>query len=120
VSHPDKLTFPGEREAAFQSLARYQAYQIDDRHPRLLAKARNPRAAVAFNTGLAPGDSNYDFARYDESLRSLIAINQTAFDRAIHDGERELRGWTLIPPLGVFVIAGLILGAVRPRLAEYG
>jgi hypothetical protein len=40
VSHPDKLTFPGEREAAFQSLARYQAYQIDDRHLRLVAKAR--------------------------------------------------------------------------------
>ncbi|MCW2915025.1 MAG: hypothetical protein JWN52_3093 [Actinomycetia bacterium] len=113
------ITLPGERAAAEQTLSRYRTYQLDDRRLRTLAKGQNLRATVAFNTGLTPGDSNGDFSRYDASLQLLITINQGAFDSAIHDGEQALTGWTLLPPLSVILIAGLVLAGIRPRLAEY-
>jgi hypothetical protein len=113
------ITFIGERAAAESTLLSYQTYQLDDRHIRSLADSGNLAGAIAFCTSYAPGASNYAFGQYDDSLAKLIAINQSAFDTAIRDGNREMTGWTI----GVWVAGALLLGllamGVRPRLAEY-
>ena len=113
------ITFAGERAAAEQTLARYQTYQRDDRRIRSLATGGDLRAAIAFCTSYQPGDSNYDFGRYDQALTAVTAINQAAFDQAVSAGDHELDGRDLELAIGAAAIALLTLLGVRRRLAEY-
>jgi hypothetical protein len=114
------ITFPGERAAAQRTLAAYQVYERDDRHIRALNAQGNLRAAIAFDTSYAPGNSNWAFERYDSALVSVININQGAFNQAIAAGQQGARGWTwLIPGVVAVVIIGAVLLGVGPRLAEY-
>ncbi|MGW3245122.1 hypothetical protein [Streptomyces sp. NPDC001070] len=113
------ITFPGERAAAERALARYQAYERDDRRIRLLAGAGRLPAAVAYCTGHAPGESNHDFAAFDGALGKVIAINVAAYEKAASDGtDRALQ-----LPLGLAgalcAAAGLVVLGLRPRLAEF-
>ena len=114
------ITFPGERAAAQKTLAAYQVYERDDRHIRALNRAGDLRAAIAFDTSYARGNSNYAFTQYDNALLAVIAINQHAFNAAITAGQHGVSGWTgLIPAAAVILIIALLLAAVLPRLAEY-
>jgi hypothetical protein len=113
------ITFTGERQAAETTLARYQTYQLDDRHIRQLATSGQTRDAIAFCTSYAPGASNYAFDQYDKALAALIAINQNAFTAAIDDGRHDLRGWSFIPWLAGLAILALTVGGVVPRITEY-
>ena len=95
-------------------------YERDDRHIRALNRSGDLRAAIAFDTSYAPGNSNWAFTRYDNALVGLIAINQRAFTGAISAGQQGMNGWTNYIPAGaVILIAVLVLAGVRPRLAEY-
>jgi hypothetical protein len=113
------ITFTGERDAAEQTLLRYQTYQRDDRHIRALLTAGQLRDAVAFCTSYTPGQSNAAFADYDKALSALITINTNAFTQSIGDGDHELDGWTPILLAGCAVVLALILAGIWPRLAEY-
>ena len=113
------ITFPGERAAAEATLTSYQKYELDDRHLRSLVSSGQLGAAVAYNTSLAPGGSNADFALYDGALTKLIGINENAYLSAAHNGAGELSD--RLPPLvgGSLAIMVLCLLGARPRLAEY-
>ncbi len=114
------ITFTGERAAAVGALAAYQVYERDDRHIRALNRSGDLRAAIAFDTSYAQGNSNWAFTQYDNALVALIAINQRAFDGAISAGQQDMNGWTgYIPAAAVAFIIVLVLAGVRPRLAEY-
>ena len=114
------ITFPGERAAAQRALAAYQVYERDDRHIRALNRAGHLRAAIAFDTSYAHGNSNWAFTQYDNALLAVIAINQHAFNAAITAGQHGVHGWTgLIPAAAVMVILALLVVGVLPRLAEY-
>ena len=114
------ITFAGERAAAEQTLAAYQVYERDDRHIRALNRSADLRAAIAFDTSYAPGNSNWAFTQYDNALAGLIAINQRAFTRAISTGQQDMNGWTdYIPAGSAILVIILVLAGVRPRLAEY-
>ena len=113
------ITFPGERQAAFAALLAFQRYERDDRTLRALA-ARNLAAAVAYDIGTAPGQSDGAFNQYDAALSAVIAVNSSAFTGAVRDGEDGAAGWDLgFPALGLVLLAGLAVAGVRPRLAEY-
>ena len=114
------ITFVGERAAAEQTLAAYQVYERDDRHIRALNRSGDLRAAIAFDTSYAPGNSNWAFTQYDNALVGLIAINQRAFTGAISAGQQDMNGWTgYIPAGAAILIIILVLAGIRPRLAEY-
>ena len=113
------ITFPGERAAAVATLLAYQVYERDDRKLRALAKT-NLAAAVAYDIGTAPGQSDAAFNAYDADLSSVIAINSAAFANAVQAGEGDAGAWNLAFPLaGAALLAVLVLAGVRPRLAEY-
>ncbi len=113
------ITFPGERAAAVRALLAYQLYERDDRVLRALAK-RDFAAAVAFDTGTAPGQSDWAFNRYATALSSVIAINAGAFTAAVAAGQGGTVGWNAaFPAAGAVGVAALVLAGVRPRLAEY-
>jgi hypothetical protein len=113
------ITFPGERAAAVRTLLAYQVYERDDRKLRALAKTDLP-AAVAFDIGTAPGQSDAAFNTYDADLSSVIAINSAAFADAIQAGQGDTATWNLaFPAVGAVLLAALVLAGVRRRLAEY-
>jgi hypothetical protein len=113
------ITFPGERQAALAALLSFQRYEKDDRTLRALA-AKSLTAAVGYDTGTAPGQSDWAFNQYDAALSGVIAVNSAAFTSAVHDGEGGGTGWELVfPGLGLVLVAALTVAGVRPRLAEY-
>ena len=114
------ITFTGERAAAEQALRTYQLYERYDRHIRALNSSGNLSAAIAFDTSLAPGNSNWAFYRYDNALVALIGINTNAFNQAISASEHGATGWNgLIPAVAVLLIVILAFAGARSRLAEY-
>jgi hypothetical protein len=94
-------------------------YERDDRALRAMAKT-NLLAAVEFDTGTAPGQSDWAFNQYSAALTTVIAINTDAFSRAVQAGQAGTSGWTgVFPAAGVLLIVVLTVIGVRPRLAEY-
>jgi hypothetical protein len=113
------ITFAGERQAAVAALLAFQVYERDDRTMRALA-TKNLTAAVAYDTGTAPSQSDGAFNRYDAALSSVIAINSTAFTTAVQHGEDGANGWEVgFLALGLVLLIALTVAGVRPRLAEY-
>ena len=113
------ITFPGERQAAVAALLAFQRYERDDRTLRALA-AKDLPAAVAYDTGTAPSQSDGAFNQYDKALASVIAVNASAFTAAVADGEDGAVGWEAgLPAAGLVLLVALTLAGVRPRLAEY-
>jgi hypothetical protein len=113
------ITFPGERQAAVAALLTFQRYEKDDRTLRALA-AKSSAAAVGYDIGTVPGQSDWAFNQYDAALSRVIAVNSAAFTAAVHDGEGGGTGWELVfPGLGLVLVAALTVAGVRPRLAEY-
>ena len=113
------ITFPGERAAAVAALKAYLFDERDDHQLRQLAST-SPEAAAGFDTGMAPGQSDWAFYQYDKALVTLIGINQRAFTAAIAAGEGGAAGWNgLIPGGAALLIIVLVLLGARPRLAEY-
>ena len=113
------ITFPGERAAAVAALLAYQRYERDDRTLRALAATSWP-AAVSYDTGTAPSQSDGAFNSYDAALSAVTAVNQRAFAAALGSGSAAVSGWNAGWPAGAAVVVlGLALAGVRPRLAEY-
>jgi hypothetical protein len=105
-------------------LSRYRAYQRNDRRVReLAAGGRRAEAAMAqLDPGRRP-DLSYlphpDFRAHDEGLSALAARHRYVLDRTTIAGRRSLAQlWWQLPACVVF-IAGSVLAAIRPRLAEY-
>jgi len=114
------ITFTGEQDAAERVLAAFQQYQKDDRRIRELRGADRLKEAVTFNTGIAPGQSNYDFAALSDALDRVLAINVRAMDDTVARADDDLG--TATAALGAAAVATMltltVLG-VRPRLREY-
>ncbi|MCU7821126.1 hypothetical protein [Kitasatospora sp. DSM 101779] len=114
------ITFGGEQNAAERLLTAYRQYQRDDRAMRALLFQGRLKDAVTFNTGLAAGQSNADFATLTAALDDVLAINQHAFEQAVADTDADLGATTATT--GALVLAAVlaltVLG-VRPRLREY-
>jgi hypothetical protein len=115
----DNITFPGERAAAVNALLAYQVYERDDRALRAMAKT-NLDAAIMYDVGTSPGQSDYAFNAWDTALGSVITINEKAFASAINAGHSDGSGWNgLFPGLAVVAITAAAVAGVRRRLAEY-
>ncbi|HEY3870925.1 MAG TPA: hypothetical protein VGM10_21380 [Actinocrinis sp.] len=113
------ITFPGEARAAYDAVVAYNAYIQDDATIREDAAEGNLAAAVTFDVGLQPGQSNHDFGVYDRDLLAVIGINQSAFQAAVSQGTSELGVWDWLPFALAAALPVLIAGAVYPRLREY-
>jgi hypothetical protein len=112
------ITFPGERAAAEKMLRAYQIYELDDRALRQKIAADLPEA-VRFDTSPAATDSDGAFNRYAAAEQSVIDINQKAFDSSIAAGLGEMGPWPWIPLGAAGLVVVLLIGGIRPRLAEY-
>ena len=115
----NNITFPGERDAAVETLTRYFFYLAVDKQIRALETSGQHARAVALCVGSAEGQSDWAFNRFDESLGRTLDVNQTAFDAAVARGFADLSNFEVIAPLAALLIAALSWLGLRPRLREY-
>ncbi len=114
------VTFPGEQDAAERVLGAFQEYQVIDRRMRDLHDAGKLKEAITLNTGLAKGQSNYEFGQLSAAMADTITVNRTAMDAAVAATDGDLDGTTVALAGAVLAAAlGLTAVGVRPRLREY-
>ncbi|MBC8142026.1 MAG: hypothetical protein H7Y38_11365 [Armatimonadetes bacterium] len=113
------ITFPGERDAAQETVKAWGVYYAADEKIRALENSGNHAEAVRFCISMAPGDSNFAYAQYDAGLEKTIGINQKAFDAAVDAGFGTVHGYDIALPVAVLIIGGLTFAGIRPRLREY-
>lgn len=114
------VTFPGEAQAAYNAVKAFDAYVQDDGKIRADATGGNLAAAVAFDIGTEPGQSNADFGAYTKALDTVIQINTTQFDAAVSAGQSGVGGgaWA-IWVIGELLLLAFVVQAGYLRLREY-
>jgi hypothetical protein len=115
----ENITFPSERAAAVQMIARFADYYEIDRNMRQLERAGNHAAAVELCIGSLSNESNAAFERFDDALMKVIKINRDEFDDAIARGDAALGRAEWIDPAIVLAIVVLSWLGIRARLREY-
>jgi hypothetical protein len=114
------ITFPGEAQAAYNTVAAFNTYVQDDATIRSDAESGNLGAAVAFDIGTQAGQSNHAFNAYMTDLSGVIQINDRYFASAITAGHGDLgvETWTLMI-VGELLLLLFIGQAGYLRLREY-
>jgi hypothetical protein len=115
----NNITFPGEREAALDALQAWQSYRAIDAEVRRLEQTGHQKEAFDLSTGTLQGQSNRVFVSFDSALGRALAINQSAFDRAIQQGWDGLRILDVQALVVSLVVAGLVVLGFAPRIREY-
>ena len=113
------ITFPGEKEAALDTLRWYGRYMAVDAQIRQLEQAGHHPQAVTLDIGTQPGQSDWAFSKFDDALKSTLDINQQQFDQDVNQAFAGLR----LLPLAVSGVALLVIAltwvGVSPRIQEY-
>jgi hypothetical protein len=115
----NNITFPGEREAALETLFNFGEYLRVDGQIRTLERSGHHKEAVALCTGTKPGESNWAFERFDKALDRTLAINQKAFDRAVDNGFATLAHFDVQMSICAVIIGVLTLLGLMQRIREY-
>jgi hypothetical protein len=115
----NNITFAGEREAAVDTLLRFEDYLGVDRQIRQLEQGGKHREAVDLCIGTKEGQSNWAFDRYDKALGATLDINQGAFDEAVQQGLSTLVGLEIKVSAMAAAIAVLAFLGLAARIREY-
>jgi hypothetical protein len=115
----NNITFPGEREAAIQSLTSWEAYLDVDTRIRQLQRQGQTRPAIELCLGNAPGQSNWIFDQFDRALLATLDINQRAFDASVDTGLSAVSALEIKALVAAIVIALLCFLGLAPRIREY-
>ncbi len=113
------VRFPGEAEAALESLEAFATYISTDRKIRQLETAGNHNEALKLGLGYDPRGSNFSFLKYDDALARTLKINQDQLNLASKEAAQALEG--LIPTsllVTLLIIVCTYIG-LSPRLDEY-
>lgn len=119
VDELNNITFPGEREAAIETLAALGEYLKIDGQIRVLERSGHHQEAVALCAGTKPGNSNWAFEQFDNALDKTLAVNQTAFDRAVKNGFATLAYFEVEVSVCAVLIGVLTLLGLMQRIREY-
>ncbi len=134
----NNITYPGEREAAIDSVTSYEQYLAIDRQLRTLEHdSQQPgqsdaqrdalhQKAIALDVGDQPPDaegrgeqSDYAFTQFDDALTRTLAINQTEFERAVASGFHAVANLELEAVVVGILLAVLLFLGFAPRIREY-
>jgi hypothetical protein len=113
------ITFKGEKEAANDTLKEWAEYIRIDGNIRQLEQQGKFKEALELNIGTKPGQSNWQFDRFDKALGATLDINQKEFDQKISYAFSRLNIFPYV--LAVWLIAVIIASVIgmKPRLDEY-
>ncbi len=113
------ITFAGEKEVALEALKYYGKYLDIDTKIREFELSGQHQEAINLCLGVAEGESNWAFDKFNAALGKTIDINKKAFDDAINNAFEALNMPTY---LGVFIAIFMVVMAwlgLQPRIREY-
>jgi hypothetical protein len=113
------ITFPGEYEAAADTLNGFARYYAIDGTMRSLKQAGKDSQAIELGIGARPDESNAAFNRFDQALQRTLDINHSGFGDAIARAEAELKRAEILDPGLTLLIALAGWFGIRMRLREY-
>lgn len=119
VDELNNITFPGEREAAVETLAAFGEYLKIDGQIRALERSGHHREAIALCTGTKAGEFNWAFEQFDNALDKTLAVNQAAFDRAVKNGFAALAYFDIEISVCAVLVGVLTLLGLMQRIREY-
>jgi hypothetical protein len=115
----NNITFPGEREAAVDTLLRYEDYLGVDKQIRGFEHGGKHQQAVDLCMGTQVGQSDWAFERFDRALGATLDINQSAFDEAVGKGLSVLDWLEIKASVLAAAIAALMFLGLAARIREY-
>lgn len=130
----NNITFTGEREAAIDSVLKYEEYlfvaaeirTIEAESRGLEAKGLHAEASIKHDDAIAKDVGNqrddqcdYAFHQFDLSLGRTLDINQAEYDRFIQSGGDAIARLDWIAGIAALLIAILIFFGFAPRIREY-
>jgi HAMP domain-containing protein len=115
----NNITFPGEREAAVDTLLRYEDYLVVDQQIRQFERGGRRQQAVDLCTGAQVGQSDWAFDRFDKALGATLDINQNAFEEAVGKGLSVLDWLEIKASVAAAAIAVLLFLGLAARIREY-
>ncbi len=115
----NNITFPGEREAALQTLHDWERYVGVDAEVRRLERSGKHREAVDLSTETTAGGGVWALRQFDRSLIATVNLNQRVFDQSIAKGNAALAGLGLKLSAAMVLIAILCVVGLAPRIREY-
>ncbi|MGA2597697.1 MAG: hypothetical protein ABSH09_12000, partial [Bryobacteraceae bacterium] len=115
----NNITFTGERDAAVDTLLRFEDYLAVDKQIRQLERGGKHQQAIELCMGTQAGQSDWVFERFDKALGATLNINQSAFDAAVGKGfsaldRLEIKASGLAAAIAVLMFLGL-----AARISEY-
>lgn len=84
------ITFPGEREAAIETLQSFGVYSDIDKQIRQLEQSGKHQEAIALCLGNNVNQSNWAFDLYKEAHQKIVNINMAAFQESMIQAFREV------------------------------
>jgi len=115
----NNITFDGERQAAVDTLLRFEEYLGVDTAIRQFERGGKHREAIELCIGTREGQSNWAFDRFDKALGATLDINQSAFDAAVRQGIAAFDGFDVKLSALAVAIAVLIFLGLAVRIREY-
>ena len=124
----NNTTFDGERQAAIQTLATWEAYLDVDAKIRQLEHQGQTRQAIELCLGKASGLANAsgqsngipgEFDQFDRALLATLDINQRAFDASVDQGLATVSALEVKALVAAILIALLSFLGLAPRIREY-
>ncbi len=115
----NNITFPGEREAAVETLKAYERYAAINVEIRRLENAHRHIDAVALCIGTSPGESDWAFDQFDRALLKTLDINRAAFDQSVTSGLAAVGNLEIEACVASVAIAVLAVLGLAGRIREY-
>ena len=115
----NNITFPGEREAAVQTLAAFEHYLEIDAEIRQLERAGKHQDAINRVVGNWEGQSDWAFDQFDHALLRTLTINQQAFDQSVQEGFSDVNHLEIKAAVAAALVAILAALGLAVRIREY-
>ncbi len=115
----NNITFPGERAAAFETLAAFERYIAIDEQIRQLERAGRHQDAINLCIGTSEGQSDWAFEQFDAALRKTLDINQAAFEESVKQGFDAVGNLEIEGCVAALAIAVLTVLGLAGRIREY-
>ncbi|MFZ6861365.1 hypothetical protein ACO0K7_01885 [Undibacterium sp. Ji67W] len=113
------VTFPGEHQAAVDTLKAWVDYVYIDKEIRQLENSGKHEQAVALCVGKLEHQSDWAFDRFNAALSKTLMINQIQFDDGIARAKSSIKYLAYLLALLLFApVLGTVFG-IQKRLVEF-
>ncbi|MBC3861565.1 hypothetical protein H8K32_05580 [Undibacterium jejuense] len=113
------VTFPGEHQAAVDTLKAWVEYVYIDKEIRQLEASGKHEQALALCIGKLEHQSDWAFDRFNAALSKTLMINQAQFDDGIARAMSSIKQLVYLLALLLFApVLGTIVG-IQKRLVEF-